>query len=87
MIAALFHVAYIIAHRLRGFDALVMEVNPRHVRYYERMLGARVLLLGMDKMIVRPERAPGTRRHFVHIDKPPAALAAVGHAEVVAHSG
>jgi hypothetical protein len=43
VIAALFHVAYIIAHRLRGFDALVMEVNPRHVRYYERMLGARVL--------------------------------------------
>jgi hypothetical protein len=43
VIAALFHVAYIIAHRLRGNDALVMEVNPRHVRYYERMLGARVL--------------------------------------------
>jgi hypothetical protein len=43
VIAALFHVAYIIAHRLRGYDALVMEVNPRHVRYYERMLGARVL--------------------------------------------
>jgi hypothetical protein len=43
VIAALFHVAYIIAHRLRGHDALVMEVNPRHVRYYERMLGARVI--------------------------------------------
>jgi len=43
VIAALFHVAYIIAHRLRGYDTLVMEVNPRHVRYYERMLGARVL--------------------------------------------
>ena len=43
VIAALFHVAYIIAHRLRGYDALVMEVNPRHVRYYERMLGARVI--------------------------------------------
>lgn len=43
VIAALFHVAYIIAHRMRGYDVLVMEVNPRHVRYYERMLGARVL--------------------------------------------
>jgi hypothetical protein len=42
VLAGLFHVAYIIAHRLRGYDALVMEVNPRHVRYYERMLGARV---------------------------------------------
>ena len=42
VLAALFHVAYIVAHRIRGFDALVMEVNPRHVRFYERMLGARV---------------------------------------------
>jgi hypothetical protein len=43
VLAGLFHVAYIVAHRLRGYDALVMEVNPRHVRYYERMLGARVI--------------------------------------------
>ena len=43
VLAALFHVAYILAHRLHGYDTLVMEVNPRHVRYYERMLGARVL--------------------------------------------
>ena len=43
VLASLFHVAYIVAHRIRGFDTLVMEVNPRHVRYYERMLGARVI--------------------------------------------
>ncbi|MBZ8140402.1 long-chain N-acyl amino acid synthase [Rubrivivax gelatinosus] len=43
VLAALFHVAYIVAHRIRGYDALVMEVNPRHVRYYERMLGARIV--------------------------------------------
>ncbi|MES2716473.1 MAG: long-chain N-acyl amino acid synthase [Pseudomonadota bacterium] len=43
VLATLFHVAYIVAHRIRGFDMLVMEVNPRHVRYYERMLGCRVL--------------------------------------------
>lgn len=43
VLAALFHVAYIVAHRLRGVDTLLMEVNPRHVRYYERMLGARVI--------------------------------------------
>jgi hypothetical protein len=42
VLAALFHVAYIVAHRLRGMDTLLMEVNPRHVRYYERMLGAHV---------------------------------------------
>lgn len=43
VLAALFHVAYIVAHRMRGFDTLVMEVNPRHVMYYERMLGATVV--------------------------------------------
>ena len=37
VLAALFHVAYIVAHRIRGFDTLLIEVNPRHVRYYERM--------------------------------------------------
>ena len=41
--ASLFHVAYLIAHRVRGFDTLVSEVNPRHVAYYRRMLGAVVL--------------------------------------------
>ncbi len=43
VLAALFHVAYIVAHRIRGYDTLLMEVNPRHVRYYERMLGARAI--------------------------------------------
>jgi hypothetical protein len=43
VLAALFHVAYIVAHRMRGYEILVMEVNPRHVKYYERMLGAKVL--------------------------------------------
>ena len=39
VLASLFHVAYIYAHRMMGFDNLLIEVNPRHVRYYERMLG------------------------------------------------
>ncbi len=43
VLAALFHVGYIVAHRLRGYDTLLIEVNPRHMRYYERMLGCRVL--------------------------------------------
>jgi hypothetical protein len=43
VLATLFHVAYIVAHRIRGFDMLIMEVNPRHVRYYERMLGCQIL--------------------------------------------
>ena len=48
VLAALFHVAYIVAHRMRGYDALVMEVNPRHVRYYQRMLGA--LVIGEERL-------------------------------------
>lgn len=39
VLASLFHVAYIYAHRLNRFNDLLIEVNPRHVRYYERMLG------------------------------------------------
>jgi hypothetical protein len=43
ILAAMFHVAFIHAHRIRGCDNLLIEVNPRHVRYYERKLGFRVL--------------------------------------------
>ena len=43
VLASLFHVAYIIAHRLNDFDNLMIEVNPRHVLYYQRMLGFEVL--------------------------------------------
>lgn len=42
VLASLFHVAFICAHRLKGIDNVVIEVNPRHVRYYERMLGFKV---------------------------------------------
>lgn len=43
VLAALFHVGYIVAYRLRRYDTLLLEVNPRHVRFYERMLGCRVI--------------------------------------------
>ncbi|HUG23083.1 N-acyl amino acid synthase FeeM domain-containing protein [Piscinibacter sp.] len=39
VLASLFHVAYIYAHRIKGFQDLLIEVNPRHVRFYEQMLG------------------------------------------------
>jgi hypothetical protein len=42
VLASLFHVAYIIAHRINGIQNLVIEVNPRHVRFYEAMLGFEV---------------------------------------------
>lgn len=55
VLAALFHVAYIVAHRIRGYDTLLIEVNPRHVRYYERMLGFK--LMGSERLN-RSVRAP-----------------------------
>jgi len=42
ILAALFHMAYIHAHHIRQFDVVVVEVNPRHVGYYRRMLGFKV---------------------------------------------
>lgn len=43
VLASLFHVAYIVAKRVRGVDDLLIEVNPRHVGYYQKMLGFQVL--------------------------------------------
>jgi hypothetical protein len=39
ILAALFHIAYIHARRINRCTDLVVEVNPRHVGFYERMLG------------------------------------------------
>ena len=43
LLAALFHVAYLVAHRVMDCRHLLVEVNPRHVRYYEAMLGFKVV--------------------------------------------
>lgn len=42
VLAALFHTAYIHAHHVHDAQMLVIEVNPRHVAYYRRMLGFKV---------------------------------------------
>src|SRR6218665_917604 len=42
VLAQLFHLAYLHAHRLGGCELLVIEVNPRHVAFYRRMLGFQV---------------------------------------------
>lgn len=41
--AALFHVAYLLANRIRGYDTMLGEVNPRHIAYYRRQLDAVVV--------------------------------------------
>ena len=38
VLAGLFHTAYLFAHRVRGCQSAVIEVNPRHVLFYERAL-------------------------------------------------
>lgn len=43
VLAALFNVAYLYAYKIKGADNLLIEVNPRHVRYYRSMLGFKVL--------------------------------------------
>lgn len=43
LLASMFHVAYIYAHRIKDLTHLLIEVNPRHVRYYETMLGFEVI--------------------------------------------
>ena len=39
VLARLFHVAYLHGHRLGACNLLVIEVNPRHVAFYRRLLG------------------------------------------------
>lgn len=41
VLASLFHIAYIHARHLHGCTDILIEVNPRHVGFYERMLGFR----------------------------------------------
>jgi hypothetical protein len=37
--ASLIHISYIYAHNIHRFSDYVIEVNPRHVMFYKRMLG------------------------------------------------
>lgn len=37
--AALIHISYMYASELHGFTDYIIEVNPRHVAFYKRMLG------------------------------------------------
>ena len=37
--AALFHIAFICAYRIQQCSDICIEVNPRHVNFYKRMLG------------------------------------------------
>ena len=61
VLASLFHVAFIYAHRIRGYDSLLIEVNPRHVRYYKNLLGSTVM--GTERLNPRVN-APAVLLHL-----------------------
>ena len=42
VLAMIFHIAYMYARRLHGCTDLLIEVNPRHVRFYRAALGFEV---------------------------------------------
>jgi hypothetical protein len=48
VLAAIFHIAYIYARRIRRCTDLLIEVNPRHVRFYRSMLG--FVVFGGEKL-------------------------------------
>lgn len=62
VLASLFHLAYIYAHRIHGASDVVIEVNPRHVVFYKRMLGFEKL--GEERMCPRV----GAPAVLLHLD-------------------
>lgn len=79
VLAAVFHIAYIYAHRIRGCSDLLIEVNPRHVKFYRAMLGFEQY--GESRMDPRV-RAPAVllRLAFVYAEQQIGELG--GHAEL-----
>mgnify|MGYP001558350394 FL=1 len=51
VLAALFQLAYVYAHRIHHASDVVIEVNPRHTLFYKRMLG--FTQLGEERMCPR----------------------------------
>ncbi|MGI9025706.1 MAG: N-acyl amino acid synthase FeeM domain-containing protein [Burkholderiaceae bacterium] len=68
VLATLFHIAYIYSHKMHGFSDLFIEVNPRHVRFYEQMLGFQQL--GPERLNARVN-APAVllRLEFAYLTK------------------
>jgi hypothetical protein len=66
VLAALFHTVFLFAQKVRGFDYALIEVNPRHVVYYQRALGFHVI---------------GGRRHNARVNAP-AVLMGVPFADI-----
>lgn len=68
MMAGLFHIAYLYAGRIWGYTDIIIEVNPSHVSFYERMLGFQILgsermcpRVGAPALLLRGETSYGQR--------------------------
>ena len=57
VLASLLHTAFIYAKDIKGCHRIVIEVNPRHVRFYERMLGFVTLAGERRNLRVEPRRS------------------------------
>src|SRR5437867_3262133 len=79
VLAAIFHIAYIYAHRIWHGTDLLIEVNPRHVRFYRSQLGFESC--GQERMDPRVN-APGIllRLELAHAEAEIARLG--GHREL-----
>jgi hypothetical protein len=68
VLASLFHLAHIYARHIHGATDGFIEVNPRHVAFYRRMLGFRVA--GAEKICPRVQ-APAVlmRLDLDHVDR------------------
>ncbi|QID19856.1 N-acetyltransferase [Nitrogeniibacter mangrovi] len=61
VLGSIFHLAYIFGRLVHGMSDLFIEVNPRHVGFYTRMLGFRVA--GEERICPRVE-APAVLLHL-----------------------
>jgi len=48
VLASLFHTGYLFACKVRGYDSAIIEVNPRHVAFYQRAL--RFTIIGPERL-------------------------------------
>ncbi len=60
--SSLLHIAYIYGRRIHGYTDLVLEVVPRHVNFYVKMLGCKPF--GPEKLNPRANDAPAQLLHL-----------------------
>ncbi len=86
MLVTLFNFIYIHARRIKNFDDFVIEVNPRHVAYYRRLLqfeahapertcprvqGAPAILMRLDLSVPEAQIAASAGKAFPHAAQRP----------------